>query len=72
MLLTLLKQMEVGEVSIAGADGYSIGGKNYFSSDLRTYTEHGQNFNVAVAKVIRNMGLNLRFITPSAYDTNEE
>ena len=72
MLLTLLKQMEVGEVSIAGADGYSIGGTNYFRSDFRTYTAHGHNFNVAVAKAIRNMGLNVSFITPSAYDTNEE
>ena len=72
MLLTLLKQMEVAKVSIAGADGYSIGGTNYFRSDLRTYSEHGHNFNVAVAKAIRNMGLNVSFITPSAYDTSEE
>lgn len=72
MLLTLLKQMNVGKVAIAGADGYSIGGTNYFSSELRSYTEHGHNFNVAVAKAIRNLDLNVKFITPSAYDTNEE
>lgn len=72
MLLTLLKEMNVGKVSIAGADGYSIGGKNYFSSDMRTYTEHGHNFNVAVAKAIRNMELPVEFITPSYYDTTEE
>lgn len=72
MLLMLLKQMNVGKVAIAGADGYSIGGKNYFSSDLRSYTEHGHNFNVAVAKAIRKLDLNIEFITPSAYDMNEE
>ena len=72
MLLTLLREMNVGSVAIAGADGYVRGGTNYFSSDLRTYTEHGHNFNVAVARAIRNLELPVRFITPSAYDTTEE
>ena len=72
MLLTLLKDMNVQDVSIAGADGYAIGGKNYYRNDLRTYTEHGHNFNVSVAKAIRKMELPVTFITPSAYDITEE
>ncbi len=72
MLLTLLREMDVSSIAIAGADGYVRGGTNYFSSDLRTYTEHGHNFNVAVTKAIRNMELPVIFITPSEYDTAEE
>lgn len=72
MLLTLLKDMNIQNVAIAGADGYAIGGKNYYRNDLRTYTEHGHNFNVAVAKAIRKMEMPVTFITPSAYDITEE
>ena len=46
--------------------------KNYYRNDLRTYTEHGHNFNVAVAKAIRKMEMPVTFITPSAYDITEE
>ena len=72
MLLTLLREMNVRHIAIAGADGYVRGGRNYFSSDLRTYTEHGHNFNVAVGKIIRNMELPVSFVTPSEYDLKEE
>ncbi len=72
MLLVLLKDMQVKSVSAAGADGYVRGGVNYFSSELRTYTEHGHNFNVQVAKAVRNMGMKVNYITPSAYDLNED
>ena len=72
MLLTLMKEMNAAQIAVAGADGYVRGGRNYFSSDLRTYTEHGHNFNVAVGKIIHNMELPIKFITPSEYDLNEE
>ena len=40
--------------------------------DGLTYTEHGHNFNIAVAKAIRKMEMPVTFITPSAYDITEE
>lgn len=67
MALNLLKELNVGQIAIAGADGYVVGGDNYYSSDLRSSTEHGQDFNVAVSRAIKNLGMSIEFITPSAY-----
>lgn len=68
MLLKLLKDMEVEKVIAAGADGYTMGGNNYYSSNIRNYTEHGNKFNIAVKNAIKNLDVNIFFLTPSAYE----
>ena len=68
MLLKLLKELEAGEIMIAGADGYTLGGINYCSKNLRNYTAHDNNFNIAVSEAIDNLGIVPKFLTPSAYD----
>ena len=68
MLLKLLKEMDVKEVHLAGADGYQIGGRNYYNGDLRSATEHGTDFNHAVAEAIHRIGIEPVFLTPSAYE----
>jgi hypothetical protein len=53
---------------LAGADGYSEEGENYYCSNIRSYTPHGNSFNLAVADAIRILGVTIEFLTPSAYD----
>ena len=68
MLLKLLKILDVDKVTLAGADGFTEGRKNYYSSDYKSHLEYGSKYNTAVADAIRNIGIGIRFITPSAYE----
>lgn len=68
MLLKLLKSVKAGNVALAGADGYSTEKQNYYSSNIRNYTEHGNRFNIAVAESINKLDMNISFITPSEYN----
>ena len=68
MLLKLLKILDVDKVTLAGADGFTEGRKNYYSSDYKSHLEYGSKYNNAVADAIRNIGIGIRFITPSAYE----
>lgn len=68
MLLKLLKEMGVGCIYVAGADGYTENGNNYYNTNMRSYTKHGNKFNLAVANAIRSLDANVNFLTPSAYD----
>lgn len=70
MLLKLLNDLKFSSVAIAGADGYSTEKQNYYSSKIRSYEEHNNGFNLVVAQVIRNIGVNVKFLTPSYYDIN--
>lgn len=70
MLLNLLKDMQVEEVILAGADGYKAGGANYYQSNMRSYAEHGHEFNVAVRHAIKKVGLNVLYLTDSEYREN--
>jgi len=67
MLLKLLKEINVQRIAIIGADGYNIYGENYYDSAFRNYTEHGEEFNEAVKKAIRNLNVSVEYLTPSAY-----
>lgn len=68
MLLKLLKNVKAKSVALAGADGYSTDKQNYYSSNIRNYTAHGNRFNIAVAETIHNLDMNISFITPSEYN----
>jgi len=68
MLLKLVSLLSVSKISIAGADGFAEGKKNYYSSDYKSHEEHGSNYNLAVAHAIRNIGVKVEYITLSAYD----
>lgn len=68
MLLKFLKDMEVKSITAVGADGYSESDNNYYSSSIRSYTAHGNKFNLAVANAIRSLDISVDFLTPSAYD----
>lgn len=67
MMLNLLKQLGVDDVSLAGADGYSETGENYCNNSLRSASKHGHDFNLAVSNAIANIGIGVNFVTPSAY-----
>lgn len=68
MVLKLLKGMNVKSITLAGADGYSEEGDNYYSSNIRSYSEHGNRFNVAVSEAIHNLDVKVDFLTPSKYN----
>jgi 4-hydroxy 2-oxovalerate aldolase len=68
MLLKLLRDLDCKAVYMAGADGYTLEGSNYFRSDMRSYAEHRNEFNIAVAKAIKTLGVHVQFVTPSKYE----
>ena len=72
MLLKLLAEINTDHVTIAGADGYVDKGKNYYDSSFRSYTEQGNRFNIAVANAIYKLGINVTFLTPSAYEIKDK
>lgn len=71
MLLKLLRGMDVKSIAVAGADGYSVDKSNYYSNNIRSYMEHDNKFNIAVAEAIKNLGMEIEFITPSYYQMNK-
>ena len=72
MVLKLLKDMEVEDIVAAGADGYKENGNNYYSNNIRSYTEHGNKFNIAVIDAMRSLDVKVKFLTPSEYSRSSE
>lgn len=72
MLIKLLRDMKFKNVYVAGADGYYESGKNYYDSNIKSYTKHGNKYNLAVSNAIKTLGVNISFITPSAYNAEKE
>lgn len=68
MCLKLLKNIGVKSISVAGADGFKENGNNYFSSEIKSTTSHGNRFNLAVIEAIHALGVKIAFITPSEYN----
>lgn len=68
MILKLLKEIKLKGIYAVGADGYTESGKNYYNSNIRSCTEHGSRYNMAVSDAIRNLDIKVDFLTPSAYD----
>lgn len=68
MLLKLLKDLDAGNVVLAGADGYGDNVRNYYSSGYTSYIQCGSRFNRAVAEAIRSLGVKVEYLTPSRYD----
>ena len=67
MLLNLLKQLGIDCVAVAGADGYCDGKKNYYDTDLCHTCERSREYNLDVAEAVRNVDMEIEYITPSAY-----
>jgi Isopropylmalate/homocitrate/citramalate synthases len=67
MLLKLLKDCELKNISIAGADGYKVGTENYYVANLHSLKQNGDNYNIAVSDAIKKLNLDITFITPSEY-----
>ena len=55
-------------VTVAGADGYTDGGKNYYKSSMKTSNYCDGNYNIAVRKAIGRIGINVNYLTDSAYN----
>ena len=67
MLLRLLALCGANAVLLAGADGYTEGKPAYADTSLHTHTDRGPAFHAAMAQAIRACGLDVTFVTPSAY-----
>ena len=68
MCLKLLKNLGVGSISVAGADGYKENCNNYFNADMKSSIPHGNKYNLAVIDAIRALDIKINFITPSEYN----
>lgn len=71
MLLKLLKDLGMSHVTAAGADGYTPKGHNYYNDTMRSYTTHDNQFNTAVTEAICKLGMDVSFLTPSAYEMHQ-
>jgi len=72
MIIKLLKDVNAKEIVAAGADGYKESGENYYSSNIRSYTKHDNKFNLAVIDAIRSLDIRITYLTPSAYEVDED
>ena len=63
-----MKNIGVGSIAVAGADGYKEDGANYYNSDMKSPVVHGNKYNLAVADAIHALNVNIKFITPSEYN----
>jgi len=75
LLLNLLDMLDVGEIAIAGFDGFSDNDNNYTSSDLEKSFSAGDEKNVKIKAMFKEFLKNktvsvVRFITPSRF-TNQ-
>ncbi len=74
LLLRLLEKIGVKKVDIAGADGYSERGYQYFDDALSVRVP-SINHDVEVISALKNLQLDINFLTPSPYnikDTKEK
>ena len=70
LLLRLLCEINITNVSVAGADGYQrdSDGGNYSADNMHDDTANiDKNFNIAVRSVIHGLPIKITFITPSEY-----
>ena len=72
MLLKLLSQLNVDDITMAGADGYTLTGENYYNKKIRSTSSHDSHFNLSVAKAIAKLGVKPKYLTPSLYDIGGE
>ena len=76
--LNLLKACNVGEIMLAGFDGFSIDiNMNYFDSNMRhpvsaEQAERRNDYYKNFIQKISDCGIKVSFITPSKYESNEE
>lgn len=67
MLLKLLKDLGVEQVSVAGADGYRDGGKNYYKPSIDIVEADKVSYNTRVAAAIKKIALTIEFLTDTVY-----
>ncbi|SFC22998.1 aldolase catalytic domain-containing protein [Butyrivibrio sp. YAB3001] len=70
MLLKLLSLLGMDRVYVAGADGFITGKNNYYKSSLKSSTPKNEDDNIAVARAIHKIGIDVEYITESAYAIN--
>lgn len=68
MLLNLLRELNIHHAAIAGADGYGMNENSYYSQGMRSYLKRDREYNREVAIIIRKIGVDVRYITPSEYE----
>ena len=72
LLLKLLSSMQYKKIFIAGADGYSESGNNYYKPNIKSHSVQGHDFNIAIIEAIKKLGMEVNYLTPSKYDLKEE
>lgn len=68
LLLKLLEELDIVNVKLAGADGYSTNCENYYDSSIRTVINNDENFNKMIGKILKELKLNISFLTKSQYE----
>ena len=75
MLLNVLVKAGVSQAACAGFDGYSVGGDNYFNSDMdyRIGKEKSMNLNSYVKNILKKLSgsFHAAFITDSWYEEKQ-
>lgn len=67
MLLQLLSEIGIKHVTVAGADGYNRGSKNYCDNTLKNKMKQYDEYNRHIAMEMSKLDIQIEFLTPSSY-----
>lgn len=67
MLLKLLKNIGIGKVAVAGADGYNGDKISYYKSSINTVQSNWRAYNDSVASALKKIAIDIEFLTESLY-----
>lgn len=68
LFLNLLKQLDLRDVTLAGADGYDNTDENYYDVFIHDFSGRGRQFNSEFGTLLKSIGMNIVFLTKSAYE----
>lgn len=67
-ILNLLEKINIRSVTVAGADGYDNNGINYYNPNISNYEIRDSKFNNIIANEIKNIQIEIKYLTKSKYD----
>jgi 4-hydroxy 2-oxovalerate aldolase len=68
MALKFLADIGTEMVTVAGADGYKDGVKNYYNPTLTSNSEKDVNYNFLVGQAVRKLDIKVNYLTKSEYE----
>ena len=72
MALKLLSDLGIEKVTVAGADGYKDELNDYYKASMKSSSVHSGDYNVLVERAVDRIGIEVTYLTESAYEHRRE